>query len=71
MQEDSTAYGYGLFLAVQYSALIDCLCQNWNKQGNGMTSLKRLAGAATIGTALLLGFLLFAPPAQAGYVVTL
>jgi hypothetical protein len=35
-----------------------------------MTSLKRLAGAATIG-ATLLGFLPFAPPAQAGYVVTL
>jgi PEP-CTERM motif len=36
-----------------------------------MALLKQLAGAATLGVALLLGSSLFASPAQAGYVVTL
>ena len=41
------------------------------KQGTNMALLKQLAGAATLGVALLLGSSLFASPAQAGYVVTL
>ena len=40
-------------------------------QGTGMTLLKRIAGAAALGGALLLGVGLFASPAQAEYIVFL
>src|SRR5271170_8262860 len=36
-----------------------------------MPFLQRIAGAATLGTTILLGSGLSAPPAQAGYIVTL
>jgi hypothetical protein len=36
-----------------------------------MTSVKRTVGAAAIGTAMVIGSGLSAPPAQAGYIVTL
>src|SRR4051812_47973303 len=39
--------------------------------GNNMTFLKRVAGAVTLGAALLLGSSPISSPAQAGYVVTL
>jgi hypothetical protein len=40
-------------------------------QGTSMTLMKRMAGAAALGGALMLGCGLFASPAEAGYVVTL
>src|SRR4051794_28370640 len=39
--------------------------------GNSMTFLKRIAGAAALGSSLLLVSGLISSPAQAGYVVTL
>jgi PEP-CTERM motif len=36
-----------------------------------MTLVKQMAGAATLGAVMLIGSGLYAPPAQAGYVVTL
>jgi hypothetical protein len=40
-------------------------------QGTSMTLMKRMAGAAALGGALMLGLGLFTSPAKAGYVVTL
>ena len=40
-------------------------------QGTSMTLMKRMAGAAALGGALMLGLGLFASPAKAGYIVIL